>query len=106
VNLFFFDNADKSGIFNVGTGRSQTFNDVALAVVNCLRRARKESPLELKQMQAQGMLEYIEFPPGLADKYQSFTEADVGALRRAGYKKEFLTVEQGVSRYVDRLLKK
>ncbi|HLQ27330.1 MAG TPA: ADP-glyceromanno-heptose 6-epimerase [Acidiferrobacterales bacterium] len=106
VNLFFFDNADKSGIFNVGTGRSQTFNDVAVAVVNCLRRARNESPLDLKQMQAQGILEYIEFPPGLVGKYQSFTQADVGALRRAGYKKEFLTVEQGVGRYVDSLLKK
>jgi len=106
VNLFFLDNADKSGIFNVGTGRSQTFNDVAVAVVNRLRGVKKESPLDLKQMQGQGVLEYIEFPPGLVEKYQSFTQADIGALRRAGYKKEFLTVEQGVDRYVDGLLKK
>ncbi len=105
VNLFFFDHPDKSGIFNVGTGRSQTFNEVAAAVVNCLCDVKKESPLDLNQMQQQGVLHYVEFPPGLAQKYQSFTEADISALRSAGYKKEFLTVEQGVRRYVDSLLR-
>jgi len=41
----------------------------------------------------------------LKGKYQSFTQADIGALRKAGYKKAFLTVEEGVARYVRRLLR-
>lgn len=52
------------------------------------------------------IVEYVDFPDALKGKYQSFTQADISALRRAGYDKEFLTVEQGVSRYVDTLVEK
>jgi ADP-L-glycero-D-manno-heptose 6-epimerase len=52
------------------------------------------------------IVEYIDFPDALKGKYQSFTRADIGALREIGYDKDFLTVEQGVGRYVERLLKK
>jgi len=51
-----------------------------------------------------GMLEYIEFPPQLAGKYQSFTQADLSALRAAGYRAPMTTVEQGVAAYVERLM--
>jgi len=104
VNLFFLDHHAKSGIFNVGTGRSQPFNDVAVAVVNAMRRHETKPELELAQMQREGLIEYIAFPEALAGKYQSFTQADISSLRRAGYKQDFLTVEQGVERYVTRLL--
>ena len=104
VNLFFLEHPSKSGVFNVGTGRSQPFNDVAGAVVNGLRKAEGKPALGLKDMQQQGLIEYIPFPEALKGKYQSFTQADIGALRKAGYKKEFLTVEQGVGRYVEQLL--
>jgi ADP-L-glycero-D-manno-heptose 6-epimerase len=106
VNFFFIDHPQKSGIFNVGTGRAQPFNDVATATINSLRQAGGKSKLDQKQMQQEKLIEYIEFPAALKGKYQSFTQADIAALRKAGYKKEFLTVEQGVGRYVAQLLKR
>jgi ADP-L-glycero-D-manno-heptose 6-epimerase len=100
VNMYFLDHPGRSGIFNVGTGRSQTFNDVAVATINACRRAKGEAELSLQDLHAQGIIEYIEFPEALKGKYQSFTEADVSSLRGVGYENEFLTVEDGVSRYV------
>jgi ADP-L-glycero-D-manno-heptose 6-epimerase len=104
VNLFFLDNPKKSGIFNVGTGRAQPFNDVASAVVNSLRKATGQPVQSLSDLQRSGAIEYIPFPDALKGKYQSFTQADLTALRKAGYKKPFLTVQQGVERYVAKLL--
>ncbi|MBB72268.1 MAG: ADP-glyceromanno-heptose 6-epimerase [Legionellales bacterium] len=86
VNLWFYDNPKVSGIFNVGTGRSQSFNDVANAVIDWHRK---------------GKIDYIPFPEQLKGHYQSFTQADISALRDAGYDKEFCTVEQGVRQYLD-----
>src|SRR5689334_5672942 len=105
VNLFFLDNAKVSGIFNVGTGRAESFNEVARATVNALRRAKGESEMTLEQMKSAGLIEYVPFPPQLVGKYQSFTQADMSALRGAGYRAPFLTVEQGVGRYVEQRLK-
>lgn len=85
VNLWFWQNPDKSGIFNLGTGRSQSFNDVANAVL---------------AYHGKGELEYIPFPDHLKGAYQSFTEADMNALRVAGYDAPFKTVEQGVNEYM------
>ena len=96
VNLFFMEHPDRSGIFNCGTGRSQSFNDVAVATLNAVQGKNQS----LADYVAQGTLEYIPFPVALEGKYQSFTQADVSQLRSAGYREEFLTVEQGVSRYV------
>ena len=100
VNLHFLDNPKLSGIYNVGTGHAESFNAVALATVNAVRQARSENALTLEEMRARGVIEYIAFPPQLVGKYQSYTEADLGALRAAGYREPFLTVEQGVGRYV------
>jgi ADP-L-glycero-D-manno-heptose 6-epimerase len=100
VNLFFLDHPEISGIFNVGTGKAQSFNDVACATVNAARRARGEPALSLAQLREKGAIEYIAFPPQLVGKYQSFTQADVSALRAAGYGEPFLSVEEGVGRYV------
>ena len=100
VNLYFLDNDDVSGIFNLGTGRSQTFNDVAVASLNACRALEGKSALKLDEMKAQGLVEYVAFPDALKGKYQSFTEADITNLRSAGYSGEFLTVEAGVSSYI------
>ena len=100
VNLFFLDHPEISGIFNVGTGRAQSFNDVACATVNAVRRARGEAALPLAQLRESGTIEYIAFPPQLVGKYQSYTQADISALRAAGYREPFLSVEEGVGRYV------
>ncbi|PWT75604.1 MAG: ADP-glyceromanno-heptose 6-epimerase [Proteobacteria bacterium] len=104
VNLFFLDHPGQSGVFNVGTGKAQTFNDVAVSTVNALRAAAGEDRLTLDQMRGSDLIEYIAFPPGLKQKYQSYTQADIGRLRRAGYASPFLTVEEGVGRYVRWLL--
>jgi len=106
VNLHFLDNPDQAGIFNVGTGAAQSFNDVAVAVVNACRKHKREPALSLADMQGQGIIEYVAFPPQLKGKYQSFTQADIGALRAAGYDAPFLTVEEGVGRYVGQLLQR
>jgi ADP-L-glycero-D-manno-heptose 6-epimerase len=100
VNLFFFDHPDKSGIFNLGTGRAQPFNDIARTVVNTLRERSGEAALPLEELVARGLIEYIPFPDALRGKYQCFTQADQSKLRSAGYDAPFLTVEEGVSRYV------
>ncbi|OFZ70017.1 MAG: ADP-glyceromanno-heptose 6-epimerase [Betaproteobacteria bacterium RBG_16_58_11] len=105
VNLHFLDNPERSGIFNVGTGRAQTFNDVAVATVNACRRAKGETELSLGELQQQGILEYIDFPEALKGKYQNFTQADISHLRIAGYDAPLLTVEEGCSLYVQHLLK-
>ena len=97
VNLFFLDNPGKSGIFNLGTGRAQPFNDIALAVVNALRGG---TPLTLDEIVRQGLLEYVPFPDVLKGKYQSFTQADMAQLRAAGYDHQFMDVAAGVARYV------
>ena len=104
VNLHFLDHPDQSGIFNVGTGRAQTFNDVAVATVNACRAAQGEAALSLAQLLEQGILEYIDFPQALKGKYQNFTQADISNLRAAGYDAPLLTVEQGCARYVAHLL--
>ena len=104
VNLHFLDHPAKSGIFNCGTGASQTFNDVAAATINALRVAEGKSAMTLSDLRAQGLIEYGPFHPGLKDKYQSFTEADLGDLRGAGFSAAFADVEAGVGRYVGWLL--
>ncbi|NHR06356.1 ADP-glyceromanno-heptose 6-epimerase [Chromobacterium haemolyticum] len=105
INLYFLDHPEKSGIFNLGSGRSQPFNDVAVATVNACRRHDGQPALSLDEMAAQGIVEYVDFPDALKGKYQSFTQADIGKLRSAGYDAELFSVEQGVDRYVDWLIK-
>jgi len=104
ANLWFLENPEISGIYNCGTGRAQTFNDVAVAVANGVRESRGEAPFALTDLVSAGAIEYIPFPPALAGKYQSFTQADLGNLRAAGYRGEFRPVEQGVGEYVKELL--
>ncbi len=86
VNLWFLDHPEQSGIFNVGTGRAETFNTVANTVLAWHQK---------------GSIEYIPFPEHLKGAYQSFTQADISGLRQAGYDKEFLTVKEGVTQYLD-----
>ncbi len=104
VNLHFW-NRPVSGIYNVGTGRGQSFNELAMAVVNSLREANGQVPLQLKQAATQGTIEYIEFPIDLRDRYQAYTQADLTRLRNAGYAESMMTVEQGVAAYVRWLLR-
>jgi ADP-L-glycero-D-manno-heptose 6-epimerase len=86
MNLWFHEHPKVSGIFNAGTGRAQSFNDMAKAVV---------------AWHGKGKIKYIPFPDTLKGRYQSFTQADLTRLRAAGYDKPFQTVEQGVKKYLD-----
>ena len=99
VNLWFLERRGVSGIFNCGTGRAQTFNRLACAAINAVHG----SQLTLHDIVAKGLIEYVPFPPQLAGKYQSFTEADLSKLRAAGYPGEFLDVDKGVAAYVKHL---
>ena len=100
VNLWFFDHPKASGIFNLGSGRAQSFNDVALAVV---QSQSGQAHMNLAQAQAQGLIEYIPFPDALRGKYQCFTQADLSALRRAGCDHVFADVHTGVTQYMQAL---
>jgi ADP-L-glycero-D-manno-heptose 6-epimerase len=86
INLWFFEHPDASGIFNAGTGTSRSFNAIARAVID---------------WHGQGKITYIEFPAELTGSYQSFTQADLTELRSAGYAESFLSIEEGVRRYLD-----
>jgi ADP-L-glycero-D-manno-heptose 6-epimerase len=105
VNLFFLDNPSLSGIFNLGTGRSQTFNDAAVATVNACLALEGKPAQTLAALQQSGVIDYIPFPDALKGKYQSYTQADVALLRAAGYAAPFLTVEEGVANYIPTLAK-
>lgn len=101
VNLWMLERRDVSGIFNCGTGRAQTFNDVAAAVINTLRGTRASS----QELAEQKLIQYIPFPAALQGKYQSYTQADLSALRAAGLPGAFMGVEEGVAAYVKELMK-
>lgn len=85
INTWFFDNPDKSGIINCGTGRSRTFNELAGEVI---------------RFRGAGEIEYFPFPHTLRGRYQSFTEANLEQLRTAGCTAEFTSLEEGVGEYL------
>ena len=99
VNMAFLDNG-VSGIYNLGTGRAQSFNELAVATVNACRALEGLPALPLAELVTQGAIEYVTFPEALKGKYQSFTEADLTQLRLAGYKNEFASVAEGVADYI------
>lgn len=101
VNLWLLEHREVSGIFNCGTGRAQSFNAVAAAVINTVQ----DVDLSVQELVEKGFIEYIPFPPQLAGSYQSYTQADLARLREAGYGGSFRTVEEGVAGYVRELMK-
>jgi ADP-L-glycero-D-manno-heptose 6-epimerase len=102
VNMWLLERRDVSGIFNCGSGRAQTFNDVASSVINAVKGTQSSAA----ELASQGLITYIPFPPQLVGKYQSFTQADLSRLRAAGLPGDFMSVEQGVAAYVAELSKK
>ncbi len=86
VMMWFYDNPDKSGLFNVGTGKARSFKDLALSVFGAVGKEPK--------------INYIDMPEELKGKYQYYTQADMSKLRNAGYSKEFTELEDGIRKYV------
>jgi ADP-L-glycero-D-manno-heptose 6-epimerase len=101
VNLWFLEHRHVSGIYNCGTGRAQTFNQLAAATINAVQDTR----FTAKELAEKGLIEYVAFPEGLRDKYQSYTQADLTRLRTVGYAGEFRSVDQGAAAYVAHLQK-
>lgn len=85
VNLWLMENPDVSGIFNTGTGKARSFNDVASCIIDWHKR---------------GTVEYLDFPENLKNSYQSFTEANLDKLYGAGYENKFTSLESGVHNYL------
>ena len=100
VNLWFFDHPDQSGIFNLGTGKAQPFNDVAISVINTQRQRQNEAPLSIDEAARGGLIDYIAFPAALVGKYQSYTQADLSKLRAVGCDHAFADVQTGVAAYM------
>jgi len=86
INLWMMEHPEVMGIFNIGTGKSQTFNEVAESVI---------------KYHGKGEIEYIPFPNHLKGSYQSFTEADLTKLRATGYDGSFKTVQEGIDEYME-----
>ncbi|BFM49351.1 ADP-glyceromanno-heptose 6-epimerase [Marinomonas sp. THO17] len=85
TKLWFLDNPDKSGIFNLGTGKAEPFRTIAETVI---------------EHYGKGEIEYIPFPEHLKGAYQSFTQADITKLRETGYKGSFRGLAEGVKDYL------
>jgi ADP-L-glycero-D-manno-heptose 6-epimerase len=90
MTLHFLKHPDKNGLFNVGSGKARTWNDLVTALFKAIGK-----PVNI---------EYIDLPDHLADKYQYFTEANTGKLRNAGYNKPVSSLEDGINDYVKNYL--
>jgi len=106
VNLDFLDHPERSGIFNVGSGKAETYNAIAAATINACRAAAGAPPQSVAELVAAGTITYIPFPPALAGRYQNFTQADLARLRAAGYRAPMSSIDDGVARYVEWLISK
>ena len=92
MTLFFYDNPKLSGLYNLGTGRARTWNDLVNAV--------------FAAMDKESNIEYIEMPESMRNQYQYFTQADTTKLREVGYDKELTSLEDAIKDYVQNYLQK
>ena len=106
VNLWFYDNPTVSGLFNLGTGRAQPFNDIAVAVINTMSLQPGKPAISLTDMVSQQLIQYIPFPAALVGKYQCHTQANLTSLRSTGCDHVFADVSQGVNAYIQQLASK
>ena len=90
MTLYFLDNKNISGLFNIGSGKARTWNDLVTALFKAMGK-----PVNI---------EYIDLPDRLADKYQYFTEANLSKIKSVGYKKEIAPLENGINDYVKKYL--
>ncbi len=90
MTLYFYENKDVNGLFNIGTGKSRTWVDLVTAVFNAM-----DKPVNI---------EFIDMPDHLKDKYQYFTEANIDKIRNSGYTKKISSLEDGISDYVKNYL--
>ncbi|HEW79712.1 MAG TPA: NAD-dependent epimerase/dehydratase family protein, partial [Phycisphaerales bacterium] len=92
MTLFFLDNPQLAGLFNIGTGKARTWNDLVKAVFAATGREPN--------------IEYIDMPDSIRNQYQYYTCADIAKLRNAGYDKEPTSLEAAIKDYVQNYLQK
>ena len=90
ITLFIYEMKKATGIFNVGTGKARSFHDLAMAVFEAMGKNPE--------------IEYIEMPESIKEKYQYFTRAEIGKLKRLGYRKKLYSLEEGIKEYVQEYL--
>jgi ADP-L-glycero-D-manno-heptose 6-epimerase len=90
VMYYFYKKHPENGIYNVGTGKANTFKSLAKAVFDALDE-------EIN-------IEYIDMPSGLKDQYQYFTEANISKLQKIGYNNNFYSLDDGVKDYIQKYL--
>jgi len=90
VNLWFYENPDISGIYNLGTGTAREFNEMANEIIKWHRTYSSIT----------SSIQYIDFPQHLKGSYQSYTKANIDKLVEVGYRKPFLTLEMGIEKYL------
>jgi len=92
LTLFFLDHTNKNGLFNIGSGKARTWNDLVTALFNAMNKNVE--------------IEYFDMPSHLLEKYQYFTEAKMDKLKKVGYSKPLISLEDGVADYVQNYLQK
>jgi ADP-L-glycero-D-manno-heptose 6-epimerase len=90
MTLFFYDNPKITGLFNIGAGKARTWNDLVKAVFAAIGKSVK--------------IEYIEMPDSIRNQYQYYTCAEIAKLRKAGYKKQIISLEDAIKDYVQNYL--
>ena len=92
MTLFFLDNPQTGGLFNIGTGIARSWNDLVKAAFAAMGKKPN--------------IEYVEMPESIRSQYQYFTQADISKLRKAGYKKQTATLEDAIKDYVQNYLER
>lgn len=90
MTLFFYDNPKIAGLFNIGSGKARTWDDLVKAVFSAMGKEQN--------------IEYIDMPESIRNQYQYFTQADITKLRKTGYKKEITSLEDAIKDYVQNYL--
>jgi ADP-L-glycero-D-manno-heptose 6-epimerase len=90
MTLFFLDKPKVNGLFNLGTGKSRTWNDLVTSIFKALNK--------------QVNIEYIDLPEHLHEKYQYFTEANINKIKKGGFNLPITTLEDGITDYVKNYL--
>ncbi len=115
MTLFFLDNPKTNGLFNIGTGKARTWNDLAKAVftamgspreINLNKQSHKASVESSISRGKKPSIEYIDMPESIRNQYQYFTQAEMNKLRKAGYKKQTTSLEDAIKDYVQNYLQK
>ncbi|OGU77350.1 MAG: ADP-glyceromanno-heptose 6-epimerase [Ignavibacteria bacterium RBG_16_34_14] len=92
MTLFFLEHPDKNGLFNIGSGKARTWNDLVNSLFNAMNKNAE--------------IEYFDMPAHLLEKYQYFTEAKMDKIKKAGYSKPPMSLEDGITDYVQNYLLK